>query len=146
MFWTLDTHVCSLRFIWSCVNVYKYMWGGKKRKRINLLYSFSPYRFFSSLSFYRLSAFHHNQADLKRFIHMRQPLRNYFGSDLSNTIEDMFASLGGISMEEWSVGDGVWSWLSGNFCYRFCYRFVSRRFSQFVVRGTYEYLIYSYKC
>ena len=67
----------------------------KKKKRINLLYSFSPYRFFSSLSFYRLSAFHHNQADLKRFMHMRQPLRNYFGSDLLNTIEDMFSLFGG---------------------------------------------------
>jgi len=33
--------------------------------------------FFSSLSFYRLSAFRHNsQADMKRFMHMRQPLRN----------------------------------------------------------------------
>ena len=66
-----------------------------KKKRINLLYSFSPYRLISSLSFYRLSAFHHNQADLKRFMHMRQPLRNYFGSDLLNTIEDMFSLFGG---------------------------------------------------
>ena len=33
--------------------------------------------FFSSLSFYRLSAFRHkSQADMKRFMHMRQPLRN----------------------------------------------------------------------
>ena len=57
-----------------------------------------------------------------------------------------FPSLGRIFMEEWSVGDGVWSWFSGQICHRFCYCFVSRIFSQSVVRGTYEYLICSCKC
>ena len=68
-----------------------------KKTRINLLYSYSPYRFFPSLSFDRFSAFHHNQADLKTFMHMRQPLTNYFGSDLLNTIEDMFSLFWGES-------------------------------------------------
>ena len=47
-------------------------------------------------------------------------------------------ALGRISLAECSVGDGVWSWFSGLFCYRllsFCYRFVSRRFSQSVFVG-----------
>jgi hypothetical protein len=49
----------------------------KKQKCINSPVPFSPYRYYSSSSFYRLSAFCHNQADLKRFMHMPQPLRNY---------------------------------------------------------------------
>ena len=111
------------------------MWGGKK-KRINLLYSFWPYRFFFP---YRFTGFRHS-------IIIKQTWRGSCtcGSDWESTLGPtcwtqlriFFPSLGGISMAEWSVGDGVWSWFSGNFCYRFCYRFVSRRFSQSVVRGT----------
>ena len=114
-------------------------WGGKKKPYINLLYTpFHLIAFFSSLSFYRLSAFHHNQADLKRFMHMRQPLRNYFG-----LLWVLFAGNlhGGVIRGRWCL-----KLVFGYFLFSFCYRFVSRRFSQSVVRGTYEYLIYSYKC
>ena len=102
-------------------------WGGKY-VYINIIYKlllpFSPYRFFLP---YRFTGFRHS-------IIIKQTWRgsctcsshweNYFGSDLLNTIEDMVSLLGGISMAEWSVGDGIWSWFSGRFCYRFCYRFV----------------------
>ena len=96
----------------------------KKKPYKSAILLFTLSFLFSSLSFYRLSAFHHNQADLKRFMHMRQPLRNYLGPTCWTQLKICFPSLGGISMAEWSVGDGVWSWFSGNFCYRFCYRFV----------------------
>ena len=29
-----------------------------------------------------------------------------------------------VALARWSMGHGVWRWLSGYFCYRFCYRFV----------------------
>ena len=123
---------------WSC------KWGGKnENKRVNLLLPFSIYRFFSSLPLYRLSAFHHNEADLKRLMHMHLPLgsiKNYFGSGLLNTIKDMVSLFGGnlhggVISGRWYL-KLVFGIILLSFLLSFCYRFVSHRFFQSVVRGT----------
>ena len=64
----------------------------KPYKSAILLFTLSFFFFLIVLQAFGIPSY---QADLKRFMHMRQPLRNYFGSDLLNTIEDMFSLFGG---------------------------------------------------
>ena len=86
--WTSHVHFPLLWFSAICV--------GYPYEVYYIILPFSPYRFFfSPFSFYRLSAFHHKQAVLKRFMHMPQPLINYSGSELLNTIKDMVSLFGG---------------------------------------------------
>ena len=154
-------------FTWSVVTIIWICYGYR-------VLPCSPCRFFFSLAFCGPSAFRHNQADLNRFMHMRQPWRNYllnFHSTMIIMLTLAATALLGANLLYSHISNLILSWVFGSdlhggvisgrwclklvlglillmfllsFCCRFAIVFVSRRFSKSVVRGT--YLICSYTC